>query len=131
MIKNRKLDHVGLPSVDVELTAKWYMDVLGYKLIGTFILPGDVKVMFIENVEGFVYEIYPAEIGANPEALGKIEHFCFVSDDIEKDYAYCVEQEYEIVTDGIESIPQFWDNGVRFFKIASPTGEAVEFCQKV
>ena len=53
----------------------------------------------------------------------------FDSQDIEADYKFCVEQGYTITTDGIEGIPQFWANGVRYFKIASPTGEQLEFCQ--
>lgn len=32
-------------------------------------------------------------------------------------------------TDGIEGIAGFWDNGIRYFKIASPTGKQFEFCQ--
>lgn len=43
--------------------------------------------------------------------------------------AYCVKNGYKIVTDGIEGIAGFWDNGIRYFKIASPTGEQFEFCQ--
>ncbi len=34
-----------------------------------------------------------------------------------------------IFSDGIEGIAGFWDNGIRYFKIASPTGEQFEFCQ--
>lgn len=42
---------------------------------------------------------------------------------------YCVKNGYKIVTDGIEGIAGFWDNGIRYFKIASPTGKQFEFCQ--
>jgi hypothetical protein len=37
---------------------------------------------------------------------------------------------YTITTNGIEALPTFWDNGCRYFKILSPTGEQVEFSQK-
>ena len=30
---------------------------------------------------------------------------------------------------GIQSIPTFWEKGIKYFKIMSPTGEPVEFCQ--
>ncbi|MEQ2389473.1 hypothetical protein Q5W10_12320, partial [Waltera intestinalis] len=53
----------------------------------------------------------------------------FIQHHIESDYAYCVKNGYKIVTDGIEGIAGFWDNGIRYFKIASPTGEQFEFCQ--
>ncbi len=32
-------------------------------------------------------------------------------------------------TNGIEEIPSFWEKGIRYFKIASPTGEEFEFCE--
>ena len=46
-----------------------------------------------------------------------------------QDYKFCVEAGYEICTNGIEEIPRFWDNGFRYFKIVSPTGEQIEFGQ--
>ena len=32
-------------------------------------------------------------------------------------------------TGGIEGIQHFWENGCKYFKILSPTGEQEEFCQ--
>jgi lactoylglutathione lyase len=61
----------------------------------------------------------------------KIDHISLVSTDIEADYRFCVSQNYIISTDGIENIPNFWDHGIRYFKIVSPTGEQIEFCQKL
>ena len=37
MIKNRKVGHIGFGVNDIETTAKWYVDVLGFKVIGEFI----------------------------------------------------------------------------------------------
>ena len=51
------------------------------------------------------------------------------SKDIAADYAYCVEQGYSFEEEGIQTIHTFWENGVSYFKIMSPTGEPVEFCQ--
>ena len=34
MIKNRKMDHIGLAVTDLNAAAKWYMDVLGFERIG-------------------------------------------------------------------------------------------------
>ena len=36
---------------------------------------------------------------------------------------------YRFEEEGIQEIPTFWERGVRYFKILSPSGEAVEFCQ--
>ena len=126
MIKNRKMGHIGLAVNDIEASVKWYMDVLGFELIGSFETPDGVQARFIKSGD-IVYEIFQPAGGA--AAPGKIDHFCFDSADIEADYAYCVEQGYAFDTDGIQCIPTFWENGVRFFKILSPTGESIEFCQ--
>ena len=74
-----------------------------------------------------VYEMYEEPI--DEAVQGKIDHISFVSNDIEADYAYCQKQGYTICTDGIEGIPTFWEKGCRYFKLLTPTGEQVEFCQ--
>ncbi len=126
MIKNRKMGHIGLAVNDLETAVKWYVDVLGFELIGSFVTPGGVQARFLKSGD-LVYEIFRPLGGA--AAPGKIDHFCFESTDIEADYAYCVAQGYSFEAEGIQSIPTFWDKGIKYFKILSPTGEAIEFCQ--
>ena len=126
MIKNRRPDHIGLGVSDIETSVKWYIDVLGFELIGAFTTPAGEPVRFLKSGD-LVYEIFQPAGGV--AAPGKIDHFSFASDDIEADYAYCQEQGYTFEEEGIQSIPTFWEKGIRFFKIMSPTGEAVEFCQ--
>lgn len=125
MIKGRKLDHIGLAVTDLEASKNWYCDVLGFTVIGHF-YEGDAPVYFIQNGDT-VYEMY--EDALVDAARGKIDHISFVSRDIEADYAYCKSQGYAICTNGIEDIPTFWEKGCRYFKLLSPTGEQVEFCQ--
>ena len=126
MIKNRKVGHVGLAVNDIETSTQWYMDVLGFELIGSFETPDGIPARFLKGKD-VIYEIFRPHGGA--PAPGKIDHFCFESNDIEADYAYCQALGCTFDTDGIECIPTFWDNGVRLFKILSPTGEIIEFCQ--
>lgn len=126
MIKNRKLGHLGLATNDIEATVNWYIDVLGFELIGKFESPAGEPICFVKNGD-VVYEIFTPNGGvATP---GKIDHLCLESVDIEKDYAYCVEQGYEFEAEGIQELPTVWEKGVRYFKIMSPSGEPVEFCQ--
>ena len=125
MIKGRKLDHIGLAVTDLEASKAWYCDVLGFEVIGHF-YADDTPAYFLKNGDT-VYEMYQEDL---PETLqGKIDHIIFVSTDIEADYAYCKEQGYVIATNVIEAIPTFWEKGCRYFKLVSPTGEQVEFCQ--
>lgn len=126
MIKNRALGHIGLGTNDIEADVKWYIDVLGFELIGDFKSPEGEPIKFIKSGD-IVYEVFQPIGGA--AAPGKIDHFCFDSQDIEADYRYCVEQGYSFEKEGIQELPTVWERGVRYFKILSPTGEAIEFCQ--
>lgn len=126
MIKNRKMDHIGLGVNDIEAAVRWYEEVLGFTLIGAFETPDGVPARFLKSGD-LVYEIFQPIGGV--DAPGKIDHFSFVSTDIEEDFAYCAAQGYAFEEEGIQSIPTFWEKGIRYFKIMSPTGEPVEFCQ--
>ena len=126
MIKNRALGHIGLGTNDIEADVKWYIDVLGFELIGDFKSPEGEPIKFIKSGD-IVYEVFQPIGGV--VAPGKIDHFCFDSQDIEADYRYCVEQGYSFEKEGIQELPTVWERGVRYFKILSPTGEAIEFCQ--
>ena len=130
MIKNRKLDHIGLACSDATTAANWYQEVLGFHVIGKFdnATKTDHTYFVASEDESVVYEIYTKK-DLPAQLQGKIDHISYKSGDIEKDYAYCLEQGYTICTKGIEEIDRFWDNGVRYFKIKSPTGEEIEFCQ--
>ncbi len=130
MIKNRKYAHVGLAVNDLETAVNWYVDVLGFKVIGDFKAPDGTLCKFIQNAD-IIYEVFQPVGGVDKAAAGKIDHFAYQSGDIEKDYDFCKKQGYKITTDGIEEIPTFWEHGCRYFKIESPTGEEIEFCENV
>ena len=82
MIKNRTLGHIGLGTNDIEATVNWYINVLGFKLIGSFQSPVGEPIRFIQSGD-IIYEIFQPLGGA--VAPGKIDHFCFESSDIEAD----------------------------------------------
>jgi catechol 2,3-dioxygenase-like lactoylglutathione lyase family enzyme len=128
MIKNRKSDHIGLATNDIEATVNWYIDVLGFELIGDFVTQDGTQCKFLKNTD-VVYEIFQSAKGVSEGAAGKIDHFCFQSENIERDYDFCKELGYQFTTKGIIGIPTFWEHGCRYFKIASPTGEEIEFCE--
>lgn len=129
MIKNRPLDHIGLAVTDVEASAAWYQKVLGLQVKGCFANPNGKNTYFLTTADGSVtYEMYQDDT-LSADAAGKIDHISYVSTDIEADYRYCTDAGYKICTDGIEGISYFWEKGCRYFKILSPTGEQVEFCQ--
>ena len=128
MIKNRKHGHIGIATNDLAADAKWYQDVLGFEVTGEFLAPDGTLAKFMKN-QDVVIEMYQPVEPIPKDAAGKIDHYAFDSQDIEADYAYCVEQGCYMTTDGIQEVPTFWEKGVRYFKFASPTGKEIEFCQ--
>ena len=128
MFKKRKHDHIGLGTNDIEATAKWYEDVLGFEEYGRCVAPDGTPCRFL--TDGYLnYEIFQPVNGIDPAVVGKIDHISFVSDDIEADYAAAVQEGHRCTTDGIEQSPTAWKRGCRYFKIATATGEEIEFCQ--
>ena len=130
MFEDRKLDHIGVMCVDSEKNAKWYMEELGYKLLGKFKSShGDYYTWFVTN-GNVTYEIYQ-KADMDPAIQGKVDHIALTSDDIEADFKYCTEHGYTISTKGIEAIPSRWEHGCRYFKVVSPCGEQIEFNQNL
>jgi len=128
MLKNRKLDHIGFGTNNLEETVKWYTKELGFKVIGSCTAPDGTPIKFLKGPE-FTYEIYQPVKGVNPKTAGKVDHIAFVSDDIEKDYKECMKKGYKESTKGIQGIPSAWKKGNRYFKVFSVSGEEIEFCQ--
>ena len=128
MLKNKKHDHLGMATNNLDKLVAWYVDELGFEVFGECVAPDGTPIKFIRNGD-LKYEIFQPAGGADPDTIGRIDHVSYASDDIEKDYKYCVEKGYEILTDGIEGIDSAWEKGCRYFKIKGPDGEAIEFDQ--
>ena len=68
MIKGRPMDHIGVAVTDVEATAKWYQDVLGFEVFGKFLVPVrrqvlDGKTSVNQFLLDFVAQHYVQRIG--------------------------------------------------------------------
>ena len=128
MFEGRKLDHIGLQSVNSEKDATWYMEKLGFTLKGKFKSSrGEFYTWFVTNGE-VTYEI-SQNADLDPMLQGKVDHIALNSTDIEADYKACVDAGLTVITKGIESIPSRWENGCRYFKVRSEGGEAIEINQ--
>ena len=128
MFEGRKLDHIGLQSVNSEKDATWYMEKLGFTLKGKFKSSrGDFYTWFVTNGP-VTYEI-SQKADLDPMLQGKVDHIALNSTDIEADYKACVDAGLTVSTKGIESIPSRWEHGCRYFKVVSATGESVEINQ--
>ena len=128
MITERKLAYIGIATNNVRADAEWYIEMLGFKNMGIFFTPNGEEVHFLEG-NGIVYELFQPTVAISKELEGKVDHIAFESENIEHDYVECEKNGYNLCTDGIQVILTFWENGIKYFKIKSPTGEEIEFCQ--
>ena len=126
MIKGRKLGHIGFAVDCVDENAKWYKDNMGFEEIARF-QDSNGNVYFLKN-GNVIYEMYQCN-DLTADARGKVDHVAYESSDIEADFEYCKDQGYTFITNGIESIPNFWDNGYKYFMFATPAGDRVEIGQ--
>ncbi|MCH3920158.1 MAG: VOC family protein [Sphaerochaeta sp.] len=119
------LQHIGLPTSDVEKTKAFY-ESLGFSCMYETLWEGHPLRFFILN--GLVIEVYYVEKSAFTD--GSWDHIALDVSDIEKTLEEVHSLGYKELEQGIQSMPVF-DHGVRYFTIRGPNGEKVEFNQKI
>lgn len=118
------LDHVGVPTMDMEATIAFY-EAIGFKTIYETLNNGS-RVLFME-CQGVTIETYEVEKAAG--VRGAIDHLALKVSDLDKALEEAKKLEYPIVEG--PCFLNFWDNGTRYFMIQGPNGEIVEFAQKL
>lgn len=119
------VQHVGVPTNDIEKTVKFY-EALGFEIaFRTVNEEANEKVAFLK-LENLVIETYENK-AAKMEA-GAIDHVAIDVKDIEKVYKLISEAGLNTTEDTIHFLP-FWENGVKFFTIEGPNKEKIEFSQ--
>lgn len=119
------LQHIGIPTMDIEGTIKFY-EQLGFEIAyETVNKQTDEKVAFLKQGD-LVIETYENKHVASIN--GAIDHVALNVTDIEAVFAQVKEAGYKMIDQEIQFLP-FWDNGVRFFTIVGPNKEKVEFSQ--
>jgi len=118
------IQHVGIPSIDLDKTIAFYKS-LGFEQAGLF-LNGKNRCAFM-RLNNLTIETWEGD-PTNPEA-GAINHISLNTTDVDQAFAAAKELGLTMVNDEIQSIPSFWDKGIRFFNILGPNHETIEFCQ--
>lgn len=117
------LQHIGLPTNDMERTLAFYR-ALGFTLAHEANNEGE-RVCFLKLHE-LCIEAYQ-----NGQAVGRagaIDHIALNVDDVDDVWAAVTAAGYTPREPEPRFLP-FWKNGVRFFNIEGPNGETVEFSQ--
>ncbi|MDT6979369.1 VOC family protein [Levilactobacillus zymae] len=118
------IQHVGIPSADLDKTIAFYKGI-GFEQAGLF-PNGDNRCAFMK-FGNLIIETWEGD-PTNPQA-GAINHISLNTTDVDKAFAAAKEQGLDLVNDEIQSIPTFWDKGIRFFNILGPNHETIEFCE--
>ena len=117
------IQHVGIPTKDMDATKKFYED-LGFEAAFETV-NDEARVCFLKMYH-LVMEVYESEDAAGK--IGAIEHVAIDVTDIEQVYKEICDKNMNTLQDEIHFLP-FWDNGVRFFTIKGPNEEKIEFSQ--
>lgn len=117
------IQHIGIPTADLATTMAFY-EGLGFKQAGLF-NNGDSRCAFMQ-FDNLVIETWEGEIV--PHA-GAINHISLNATDIDAAFAAVKAQGLTLIDQEIQSIPSFWQNGIRYFNILGPNKEIIEFCQ--
>lgn len=118
------LQHIGLPTNDIEKTKAFYQ-TLGFQCVyETVIEATNEKVAFL-RLGNVTVETY--ENGNAAMAHGAWDHVALDVTDIEAAFEAVREAELPIFEE-IQFLP-FWENGVKYFIVLGPNGEKVEFNQ--
>ncbi|GHP13285.1 lactoylglutathione lyase [Lentilactobacillus fungorum] len=118
------LQHVGIPSVDLDKTIDFYKS-LGFEQAGLF-YNGENRCAFM-RFNNLTIETWEGDPTA--KKAGAINHISMDTPDVEKAFADAKAQGLRLVNDEIQSIPSFWNNGIKFFNILGPNKETIEFCE--
>lgn len=121
------LQHIGLPTNDLEKTVAFY-EGLGFSVaLRTVNEAAGEQVAFLQLKE-LMIEAY--QTGRAGRRAGAVDHIALGR----RGRGYAVRAAagggYELLDDAVRFLP-FWARGVRFFTILGPNGEKVEFSQKL
>lgn len=132
------VQHVGIFTDDLEMSAAWYMDKLGLSLASKeeFSFGGQAyQLAFLQLGNLLVELVYPpqdARAAVAQRGHGSIDHIAFDALDIEQALNEAKQRDaklHEATSDGIVDFG-IYPEGVRYVFLDGPTGEKIEFSQR-
>jgi catechol 2,3-dioxygenase-like lactoylglutathione lyase family enzyme len=131
--KINHLQHVGIPVTSLSNSIAFYQK-FGFTNImdKTFehdAGKGNVAMMKLGEIIIELYQMPPAVLAEiRGRKNGHIDHIAFDVDDIEAMFEELKNLHFNIIEDAPVTLP-FWKKGCRYFNIAGPDGERLEFNQ--
>lgn len=127
------LQHIGIPVTSLKRSIAFYKD-LGFHDVMTAQFPfgdelGDVTMMKQGDMVIELYQFPPSERHAiGKRSHGHIDHIAFDVADINHAFGTLKAAGHHMLEEAPVFLP-FWKNGCKYFNIAGPDGERLEFNQ--
>ena len=130
--KAQGLAHVGIPCTDLNKSITFYQQ-FGFEVAARLEGWNGYNIAMIRSGDCTVelYQSLDAEERAGIAARtdGHVDHIAVMVDDLDEMNRYCQEKGYEVVSNGIESMPIFAPASCRYFFITGPDGDSLEFVE--
>lgn len=121
------LQHLGLPTNDIEKTIAFY-ESLGFDIaLRTVNEPVNEQVAFL-RLGNVTIETYENRAAAMQN--GAVDHIALDVSDVDAVFEQVSKLGHTMLDDQVQFLP-FWERGVRFFTIQGPNHEKVEFSQRL
>jgi catechol 2,3-dioxygenase-like lactoylglutathione lyase family enzyme len=127
------LQHIGIPVTDLKISEAFYSRIGFVKVMEKpFNFNGGKGICVMMKYDAMILELYqmPAHILVEVKSRkdGHIDHIAFDVTDIDETFRLLKENGFST----FESAPvflDFWEKGCKYFNIAGPDGERLEFNQ--
>lgn len=127
------IQHIGIPVSDIKVSEAFYKR-LGFEnaMTTNFDFKGNQGIVSMMQSGEMIIEIYQLPASDLTEIRnrkdGHIDHIAFDVDDIDITFQHFKNEGFHILEDEPVFLP-FWQKGCRYFNIAGPDGERIEFNQ--
>ncbi|MEO8861373.1 MAG: VOC family protein [Ginsengibacter sp.] len=128
-----KIQHVGIPVTNLELSARFYKK-LGFENVmsSLFTHKGNEGKVYMIKSGDIILELYqmPKEglIETRERKNGHIDHIAFDVNNIDEALEYLKNNAFDLIEESTVFLP-FWTKGCKYFYITGPDGERLEFNQ--
>ena len=132
-LKINHLQHVGIPVSSLDHSTEFYKR-LGFRPVMQSGFPheggeGSVTMMELGSIKIELYQLpEPGLSSIRQRGDGRIDHIAFDVDEIGETFRTVKEAGFHPFEEAPVFLP-FWTYGCRYFNIAGPDGERLEFCQ--
>jgi catechol 2,3-dioxygenase-like lactoylglutathione lyase family enzyme len=132
-LKINHLQHIGLPISNIEISETFY-ERLGFQSVmrSTFMhegAQGKVSMMKRDTIVIELYQMPEPELSkVKQRSDGRIDHIAFDVSDIDATFQLLKSEGFSIFEEAPVFLA-FWEKGCKYFNIAGPDGERLEFCQ--